>query len=232
MRFFSILFLVFLIYPRISHSDSLINIKDGYGYVPYQKIYERMSCRHMRLRNESLSHFSDWLLELQKPATDYRFFHEFRSFLKGRNQYSISDLRKEKTYRISYSVSDAELIRVIDESEHVVFSNGFDLDSRDPNGGFSFSGLKVEQSGESRVLSFDISGLESCFSKKAELVFYSQCPIEKILFDTCEYQNGECIGKPYWESEPFVVDWWNCGQKKVFEFDFESIFKNHGNSKS
>ena len=225
MRFFSILLFFFLIKPVISHSASLVNVKKGYGSVPYQKASERMSCRHMRLRNESLTHFSDWLLKLHKPATDYRHFQEFRSYLNSRNQYSISDLRKERTYRISYPVFDAELIRVIDQSEHVVFSNGFDLDSRDPNGGFSFSGLKVEQSGDSRVLSFDISGVESCFSKKAEVIFFTQCPIEKIRFDTCEYQNGECIGKPYWESEPFVVDWWNCGQKQVFEFDFESIFK-------
>lgn len=233
MSFFSFLYFI-LVASSVSvnaYANSEVQVVDGYTLTSYQQPQDRMSCRHMNLRNKSLTKFTDWLIDLKGRVTSYDSLKGFRDYLDENNRFSISDLRKERTYRVNYLISDPDLIQRVDESEHIVFSSGFDLDSRDPNGGFSFSDLKVEKTGDSRLLSFDISGLESCFSKKAEVAFYSHCPLEKISFDTCEYRNGECTGTPSWESRSFVVDWWNCSKQSVIEFDFSSIFRTHGVSR-
>jgi len=228
MKLFLILFIT-LIPLSNSHAETVFkNIQSGFKSSSLQAMNETLSCNHLKLlierRYGELMGSSNERSIMNEDQLD-----EFEKCLNNVIPIPILELSGTNTYRVRYELSDEIEKTWLSDTQAIVYrSNGF-FDFQLPNGEFRsnrFSFLKNQNSTDS--LEFDITAYDLCLRKWVEVILYSDCPLEIIQFDTCNYQNGICTGTPTWKSKPFVVEFNACRKIKVLKFDLTELGRTHG----
>ena len=212
-----------------SHAETEFkNIQSGFKSSPLQAMNETLSCNHLKLLidrryNELMGSSNERSIMNEEQLDD------FAIYLNHVNPIPHSELSSTQTYRIHYEINDEMEKAWLSETQGIAFrSNGF-YDFQLPNGGFRSNRFKILINPDStRSLQFDITAHDLCLRRWAEVVLYSDCPLEIIRFDTCTYRNGICTGNPVWESDPFVVEFNACKKIRVLKFDLTELSKNHG----
>ena len=150
-------------------------------------------------------------------------------FLEAAHKVKNHEILNQRTHHISYVTSSTDENTWIQESENTALISNDYFDFQLANGGHRFKNLSIRKnSNGSHKIDFDITQLDLCVNQSVELLFFSDCPLERVRFDTCNYVDGVCTGQPYWESKAFVLEFKSCKKKNILKFDLSELAKKHG----